>query len=106
MRFGERLIQLRKEKKISQEQLAEDLGVTRQTISNWENYKNYPDIAMLTMISDRYKISLDDLLKKDVDYVKKIDKQIKWGKKNKIILHRRKYDFIYINSIILFNVYI
>ena len=86
MRFGERLIRLRKEKKISQEQLAEDLGVTRQTISNWENYKNYPDIAMLTMISDKYKISLDDLLKKDVDYVKKIDKQIKWGKKNKIIL--------------------
>ena len=86
MKFGERLIQLRKEKKISQEQLAEDLGVTRQTISNWENYKNYPDIAMLTTISDKYKISLDELLKKDVEYVKEINKKMKWGSKNKFIL--------------------
>ena len=53
MKFGEKLIKLRKEKKLSQEQLAEELGVTRQTISNWENYKNYPDIAMLTKISDK-----------------------------------------------------
>lgn len=86
MKFGERLIQLRKEKKISQEQLAEDLGVTRQTISNWENYKNYPDIAMLTTISDKYKISLDELLKKDVEYVNEINKKMKWGSKNKTIL--------------------
>ena len=86
MMFGDRMIKLRKDNKLSQEELAEALGVTRQTISNWENYKNYPDIAMLSLISDKYKISLDELLKKDVDLVKKIDKKIKRGKINLLVI--------------------
>ena len=86
MNFGDRIIKLRKDNKISQEELAESLGVTRQTISNWENYKNYPDIAMLSTISDKYNISFDELLKKDVNLMKKYDKTMKLGKINRFII--------------------
>ena len=48
---------------LTQEQTAEALGVSRQTISNWENGKTYPDIVSIVKMSDLYGISLDDLLK-------------------------------------------
>ena len=63
MNLGDKLIELRKENKMSQEKFAEILGVTRQTISNWENYKNYPDISTIIKISDVFHISLDILLR-------------------------------------------
>ena len=44
---------------MSQEQFAEEIGVTRQTVSNWEIYKNYPDISTIVKISDIFNISLD-----------------------------------------------
>ena len=61
MNLGDKLIEIRKENKMSQESFAETLGVTRQTVSNWENYKNYPDINTLIKISDKFNISLDIL---------------------------------------------
>ena len=57
------LKQLRNEKKLTQEQVAEILGVSRQTISNWENEKSYPDIISVIKMSDCYEVSLDYLLK-------------------------------------------
>ena len=51
------------EKKLTQEQVAELLGVSRQTISNWENEKSYPDIISVIKMSDCYEVSLDYLLK-------------------------------------------
>ncbi len=48
---------------LTQEQVAEALGVSRQTISNWENDKTYPDIISVIKISDLYNVSLDHLLK-------------------------------------------
>ena len=59
MNLGDKLIKLRKDNKMSQEQFAEEIGVTRQTVSNWENYKNYPDISTIVKISDIFNISLD-----------------------------------------------
>ena len=50
-------------KKLTQEQVAELLGVSRQTISNWENEKSYPDIISVIKMSDYYEASLDYLLK-------------------------------------------
>ncbi len=52
-----------KKKKMTQEQVAELLGVSRQTISNWENEKSYPDIISVIKMSDYYEASLDYLLK-------------------------------------------
>ena len=48
MEIGSKIRQSRKEAKITQEQAAEALGVSRQTISNWENEKSYPDIIART----------------------------------------------------------
>lgn len=50
------------EKKLTQEQVAELLGVSRQTISNWENEKSYPDIISVIKMSECYDVSLDYLL--------------------------------------------
>ena len=63
MEIGSKIRQSRKEAKITQEQAAEALGVSRQTISNWENEKSYPDIISVLKMSDLYNVSLDYLLK-------------------------------------------
>ena len=55
---------------LSQEELAEKVYVTRQTISNWENCKNYPDIHSLLLLSSLFNISLDHLIKGDIDIMK------------------------------------
>ncbi len=63
MEIGSKIKQSRLEAKITQEQAAENLGVSRQTISNWENEKSYPDIVSVLKMSDLYDVSLDYLLK-------------------------------------------
>ena len=65
MEIGSKLRTTRNEKGITQEQAAELLGVSRQTISNWENNKSYPDIISVIKMSDIYSISLDHLLKEE-----------------------------------------
>jgi transcriptional regulator with XRE-family HTH domain len=56
---------------LSQEELAEKVYVTRQSISNWENGKNYPDIHSLILLSALFEISLDQLIKGDIETMKK-----------------------------------
>jgi len=73
MDLGKKIMTMRNEKNLSQEQLAEKLNVTRQTISNWENGKFYPDIDSLVNLSKFFNVSLDDLLSYDdkvLDYLK------------------------------------
>ena len=67
MELGQRLKDLRNKHNITQEEFADKLYVSRQTISSWENDKSYPDIHSLLMISELFKISLDDLVKGDVE---------------------------------------
>ena len=54
MELGRRITELRKANSLTQEGLAERCSVTRQTISNWENGKSYPDLEMLVFISDSF----------------------------------------------------
>lgn len=61
--FSEKLQTLRKEKGLSQEQLAELLNVSRQSISKWESGQTYPEINKLIIVSDLFEITLDDLVK-------------------------------------------
>ena len=61
--IGSKIKAARIEKKLTQEQIAELLGVSRQTISNWENGKSYPDIISVIKMSECYDVSLDYLLK-------------------------------------------
>lgn len=63
MSFGERLYKLRSEKNISQEELAELLDVSRQSISKWENDKAYPEMTRLLFMSDYFDVSLDYLMR-------------------------------------------
>ena len=65
MTFSEHIKQLRTEHNLTQEEAAQKLHVTRQTISNWENDNNYPDLDTLTAISKLYDISVDELLDGD-----------------------------------------
>ena len=55
---------------ISQEELAEKVFVSRQTISNWENNKNYPDVKSLLLLSSLFSVSLDILVKGDLEEMK------------------------------------
>jgi len=65
MEFGERIKHARQHQNLTQETVAAELHVTRQTISSWERGKSYPDIDSLIRLSDYYQLSLDTLLKKD-----------------------------------------
>ena len=77
MQLGQAIAQIRKERGLTQEAFAKMYNVTRQTVSNWENEKSYPDLSTLVKISDEFNVSLDVLLKGDFRMVKDIDKKIK-----------------------------
>lgn len=62
LNLGENLKKQRKEKNLSQEQLAEMLNVSRQAISKWESNKTYPDIENLILLRNLFNVSLDDLI--------------------------------------------
>ena len=59
MELGNQIKKYRKERSLSQDALAEKVYVSRQTISNWENDKSYPDINSLMLLCDTFEISLD-----------------------------------------------
>lgn len=71
MELGKQIKKYRSSINLSQEQLAERIFVSRQTISNWENNKNYPDIKSLLLLSEVFEVSLDDLVKGDLEEMKK-----------------------------------
>ena len=66
MNFNEKLIELRKAKGLSQDELGQRIGVSRQTISKWELAQSYPDFQRLVILSDYFGMSLDALMK-DID---------------------------------------
>ena len=63
MNFGEKLFKLRKEKGLSQEALADQLGTTRQAVSKWENNQGYPETEKILQLSQLFEVSTDYLLK-------------------------------------------
>ncbi|MCI7813737.1 MAG: helix-turn-helix transcriptional regulator [Lachnospiraceae bacterium] len=71
MELNAQIKKYRMELKLSQEALAEKVYVTRQTISNWENGKSYPDIHSLLLLSSLFNVSLDQLIKGDIKTMKK-----------------------------------
>jgi transcriptional regulator with XRE-family HTH domain len=62
MKFSEQIKKLRKDKKLRQDDLAQTLHVSRQTISSWETDRNLPDLEMIVAIASFYHISLDELI--------------------------------------------
>lgn len=70
MEIGEQIKKYRTEMGLSQDRLAEKIFVSRQTISNWENNKNYPDVKSLLLLSCLFNVSLDMLVKGDLEKMK------------------------------------
>lgn len=68
--FSENLKRIRKENNLSQEQLADELGVSRQAISKWESSVAYPEMDKIIMICNKFNLNIDDLLNKDIKEVK------------------------------------
>lgn len=67
MLLEEKFIMIRKLNNLSQEAFAEELGVSRQAVSKWENGASIPDITMLTRIADYYNLTLDQLVRDEFD---------------------------------------
>ena len=68
--FSENIKKIRKENHLSQEQLAEELGVSRQAISKWESGAAYPEMDKIICICKKYNVNIDDLLHKDIKELK------------------------------------
>ena len=100
MNLGKSLVDVRKKCGLSQERVAEKLGVSRQTISKWETNETLPDIYQAKRLSKLYNLSLDELIGFDIE-LKEIEDVIKntdekkeskinwtnaWGKKYPVLL--------------------
>ena len=83
MEIGLKLKNTRVKSGFTQEQVAEKLMISRQTVSNWENEKSLPDVVSVIKMSDLYQISLDELLKGDKKMLEKIEKDIATVKSNR-----------------------
>lgn len=83
MNFGEQIKQLRVDRKLTQQSMADKLGVTRQAISNWENNKNLPDIEMIIVISKTFSLTLDELILGGKEMNNMTEKLINDGSENK-----------------------
>ena len=72
MELGKQIKMHRQEAELSQEELANRVYVSRQTILNWENDKSYPDVNSLVLLSEIFQISLDKLIKGDIGFMKEV----------------------------------
>ena len=83
MEIGKKLKNARIEAGLTQEKAAGKIDVSRQTISNWENEKSYPDIISVIALSDLYSVSLDELLKGDQKMAEHLEESTNVVKSNK-----------------------
>lgn len=110
MDIGTKIKNARIEARLTQEQVADALGVSRQTMSNWENGKTYPDIVSVVKMSDLYEISLDHLLKEKeekpvsdyVDYLEESTNTVKSQKKLSLTILIATYLGIWAVALIVF----
>ena len=100
MNVGARIKKYREKQNILQDELALKVFVSRQTISNWETNKSYPDIKSLTMLSDIFHVTLDDFIKRDIEEMKKIVSKEKIEKFNIM-----SYIFLVEMLIVMFSAY-
>lgn len=76
MRIADKIKNARIQKEYTQEQAAENLSVSRQTISNWENGRSLPDIISIIKMSELYELSLDEMMKGDKALLKKVERDV------------------------------
>lgn len=86
MTIADMIKKTRLDNNMTQSEYADKFGVTRQTVSSWENGKSLPDLQMIITICNTYNLSLDSLLNEDREYVNKIDMSQKFVRISKKIL--------------------
>ena len=96
----------RQNNNISQESLAEQLGVSRQTISSWENGKSYPDLVSIIKMTDIFNISLDKMLKEDKKLVNNMQEKMDTVKSNKSIVFTILFAIIIFGGIYLIQTFV
>ena len=77
MKFGDKLKDARLKAELTQEAVAGRIGVSRQSLSSWENDRTYPDLASVLKLSDLYELSLDDLLREDMELRRRMEQNRK-----------------------------
>jgi transcriptional regulator with XRE-family HTH domain len=101
MEIGNKINQLRKLSGMTQEQLAEKLNVSRQTISKWESGGSSPDLESIVKVSKLFHVSLDGLLMEgDAGMTNQNEEQITLEDLMKINLHNRKMTLLLISGLI------
>lgn len=83
MDIGNRIRSLRLKQGLTQEQFAQKFHVSRQSVSNWENNRNYPDLGTLSEICDTYGLTLDEFLRGDEELIHRIDHTRKQARRGK-----------------------
>ena len=104
-KIGKFIVENRKKKKMTQEQLAEKLGVTDRAVSNWENGKNMPDLSMFKLLCDELNISINELMSgEELDesrYIKKLEENIITMVNNIEMKKKRKFKWALIILLIV-----
>lgn len=103
MKIGEKLRDARNQKGLTQEEVADEIHVSRQTISNWENNRSYPDIISVILLSDLYQMSLDVLLKGDKDMIEHLNKSTDIVNSNKKLIVMGLLNIVVFIFMIIFN---
>lgn len=103
MKIGEKLRDARNQKGLTQEEVADEIHVSRQTISNWENNRSYPDIISVILLSDLYQMSLDVLLKGDKDMIEHLNESTNIVNSNKKLIIMGLLNIVVFILMIIFN---
>lgn len=103
MEIGKKLKNARIEAGLTQEKAAEKINVSRQTISNWENEKSYPDIVSVIRLSTLYSVSLDELLKGDEEMIDHLEESTNIVNSNKKLIAAVAANMILLIVLIIFS---
>lgn len=103
MEIGKMLKDARVNSGLTQEEVADKIRVTRQTMSNWENEKCYPDIINVIELSNLYGVSLDELLKGDEKMIQHLEQSTDTVSSNKKLLLAIGVNIVIILLFIIFN---
>ena len=91
MKFGDKLIQLRKKNGLSQEELASKLNVSRQSVSKWESNNTYPETDKIVQICNLFDCRMDDLINDKISDIEQIDRK---NKNNLFLIFDSLLEFI------------
>lgn len=103
IKIGEKLRDARNQKGLTQEEVADEIHVSRQTISNCENNRSYPDIISVILLSDLYQMSLDVLLKGDKDMIEHLNESTNIVNSNKKLIIMGLLNIVVFIFMIIFN---